>query len=269
MTARHPMSPPKISIVTISFNQGLYLDECIRSVLDQEYPNLQYVVVDPGSKDDSRDVISRYAGRGVTAILEPDQGPADGLNKGFAACDGDVFGYINADDRLCPGSLRYVAQFFGENPGVDVLTGSIRMIDKAGRPGFRGRTSDRFSLADYAAGICTIGQQATFFRRDAFIRAGGFNVGNRIAWDGELLVDMALAGCRFTRTHKTLGDFRYYAESLSGNEANRDKQHREIERLGLKISSAGHPLYSPLAARIRRIAYKLNLRRHLSYLMVR
>lgn len=263
------MFPPKISIVTISFNQGEYLDECIRSVIDQGYQNLQYVIVDPGSKDDSREIISRYAGRGVVAVLEPDQGPADGLNKGFAHCDGAIFGYINADDRLCPNSLAYAGNFFEKNPDVDVLTGSIRMIDKAGLPNLRGRTSDRFSLADYAAGICTIGQQATFFRRDAFIRAGGFNPGNRIAWDGELLVDMALAGCRFTRTHKTLGDFRYYAESLSGNEANRDKQNREIERLGLKISSAGHSVYSPLSTRIRRIAYKLNIRRHLSYLMVR
>lgn len=263
------MSEPRISIVTISFNQASYLEECIRSVLEQDYSNLQYIVVDPGSTDGSRNIIHNYKDKGIRAILEPDKGPSDGLNKGFSICDGDIYGYINADDRLYPGSLGYVADFFRQNPNVEVLTGAIRMIDKNGNPRLRSRTSDMFTLEGYIAGICTICQQATFFRRESFLKVGGFNPVNGIAWDGELLVDMALAGCSFEVRKRLLGDFRVYGESLSGNKENRKRQQQEIDRIGRKIEAAGYNLYSPLTVPIRRFLYKANLYRHLSYLFVR
>ncbi|HSN21662.1 MAG TPA: glycosyltransferase [Usitatibacter sp.] len=84
--------PPRITMVTISFNQARYLEACIGSVLAQGYPDLEYIVVDAGSTDGSRDIVARYAGRLAAAILEPDAGPADGLNKGFARATGEVFG---------------------------------------------------------------------------------------------------------------------------------------------------------------------------------
>src|SRR5262249_49587130 len=189
---------PGLSIVTISFNQALFLEECIDSVARQRVDGVEYIVVDPGSTDGSRDILARRRRDIDRAVLEPDQGPADGLNKGFAAARNDIFGYVNADDRLLPGTASFVREFFAEHTDVDVLCGAIRLIDREGRPSPRARVSDRFEVARYAAGVCTIGQQATFFRRSAFERAGGFNTANRIAWDGELMVDMALAGARFS-----------------------------------------------------------------------
>src|SRR5450432_3341584 len=94
--------PLKVSIVTISFNQAAYLEEAIRSVLDQDHPLVEYIVVDPGSTDGSRDIIERYRGRIAKVLYEPDQGPADGLNHGFAHATGDVFACLNADDLLLP-----------------------------------------------------------------------------------------------------------------------------------------------------------------------
>ena len=259
----------KISIVTISFNQAAYLDECIQSVAEQTHGELQYIVVDPGSTDGSREIIREQSEAIDLAVLEPDSGPADGLNKGFARADGEVLGYLNADDRFAPGALAIVDDYFRSHPDVDVLCGAIRLIDERGRASPRKRTSDLFNLARYAAGVCNVNQQATFFRREAFQRAGGFNPENRIAWDGELLVDMALAGCRFATIAKVLGDFRVYAESITGSGLHRQRQLEDLARLRDKIQAAGVSVYSPMRTRIKRLLYKANVRRHLGYLVVR
>lgn len=256
----------RISIVTISFNQGRFLKECMASVFSQNADDVEYIVVDPGSSDSSRAVIAGHADRIDARILEPDAGPADGLRKGFATATGEIFGYINADDRLAPGAIAFVRQFFSEHPEVDVLCGAIRIIDQQGRASRRARTSDAFNLADYAAGTCTVGQQATFFRRRAYEKASGFNAANRICWDGELLVDMALAGARFATTRKILGDFRIYPESITGSKRHMDKLLREHARIAEKIRSRGFPLYSSVQGRLRRLLYKVNVARHIRYL---
>lgn len=260
---------PKISVVTISYNQAPYLDECIRSVLDQNYPNVEYIVVDPGSVDGSRDIIHQYADRIQKIILEPDRGPADGLNKGFAHATGDIFYYLNSDDRLVPGSFTFAIDFFSKHPSVDILCGAIRNIDEHGKASPRKRTSDLFRFADYAQGISTVCQQATFFRRSAFHKAGGFNIENRVCWDGELLVDFALAGCRFETASKVLGDFRIYSSSITGSNRFREQQQREHRRMNDKMTHANVRLYSPVEGKLRRLLYKLNIRRHLRYFLVR
>jgi glycosyltransferase involved in cell wall biosynthesis len=264
------MLEPTLSIVTLSFNQGRFLRECLESVLNQGVTELEYTVVDPGSADSSRRLLESFADRIDKLILEPDEGPADGLNKAFASSTGEVLGYINADDRFAPGALAYVKRFFAARSDVDVLCGSIRIIDESGAVSPRARTPDKFDLADYAAGICTVGQQATFFRRAAFDRAGGFNIDNRSCWDGELLVDLALAEANFATTKKVLGDFRIYGTSLTGGGIFRSDRYRaDHERINAKIASSGAVLYSPLEQRIRRFAYKANMARHLGYLLAR
>lgn len=260
--------PSGISIVTISLNQGEFLEECIDSVLSQGVQGLDYVVVDPGSTDGSRHILQRFHGR-VRAILEPDEGPADGLNKGFAAAQGEIFGYVNADDRLVPGALQFICDYFSRNPRVDVVCGAVRIVDRHGRRRLRARTADQFDLARYAAGICTVGQQATFFRRRAFEGAGGFNSANCITWDGELLVDMALSGARFETVARVLGDFRIYPDSITGSNRHRDRALREHGRIADKIRSHGIRLYSPLGTVLRRAFYRADIVRHLGYLVVR
>jgi glycosyltransferase involved in cell wall biosynthesis len=258
----------RLAIVTISYNQAAYLEECIDSVVCQKSEGDEYVVVDAGSTDGSRAIIQRYAGRIDRALLEPDQGPADGLNKGFAASTGDILGYVNADDRFVPGSLTFVRRFFALNPAVDVVCGAIRIVDGSGAISLRKRTADRFDLRRYAAGICTVGQQATFFRRRVFEAAGGFNSGNRICWDGELLVDMALAGARFKTVRQVLGDFRIYGDSITGSGKFTARLYEEHSRIAAKIGASGVPLYSNRALPLRRLLYRLDLLRHLGYLLV-
>lgn len=204
----------RIATVTISYNQARFLAAAIESVLGQGYPDFDYIVVDAGSTDGSRDIIARYAGR-LTAILEPDAGPADGLNRGFARTTAQVFGYINADDMLLPGALATVAGHFAD-PDVDVICGNGMMIDADGRD-IRPIYTSRFALDTLGHGAMTFVQQASFFRAGAFARAGGFNVANRTCWDVELLVDMALAGARVRNVPERLGAFRVHGDSITGS----------------------------------------------------
>jgi glycosyltransferase involved in cell wall biosynthesis len=206
----------KISLVTISFNQAPYLEQALRSVLDQDYPDLDYIVVDPGSTDGSREIIERYRDRITQVIFERDRGPADGLNKGFAAASGTVFGYLNSDDLLLPGALSRVAHAFRKYPESDLIYGHGFVIDKAGRSLRRFR-SDRFNLRRSAYGNSIIMQQAAFWRSGPFRAVGGFNVGNRLSWDGEFWIDMARAGMRFQRVDEYWAGFRLHDQSITHN----------------------------------------------------
>lgn len=205
----------KISIVTISYNQALFLERAICSVIDQGYQNIEYIVVDPGSTDGSREIIERYRDRITKIIYEPDRGPADGLNKGFAQATGEIFGFINSDDVLEQGTLTSVAKYFLEHPNVDVVSGNSWIIDESGEIKRR-LYSDRFSLNMSAYGASVLAQQSTFFRATAFKFVGGFNVENKIAWDGELFIDMALAGFSFDLVPDFWSSFRIHQECISG-----------------------------------------------------
>jgi glycosyltransferase involved in cell wall biosynthesis len=242
----------RVGIVTISFNQAKFLQQAIDSVA----VTCPYVVVDPGSTDGSREIIERNRDRFARIIFEPDEGPADGLNKGFAACDADVYGYLNADDRFAPGALDYVAEYFMKNPQTDLLLGAIRIIDERGRPSWRGRAPDRMDARKYAAEACFAWQQATFFRRKLFERVGGFNPDNPVTWDGELTLEMVLAGARIGYTNRILGHFRIYEESLTGSDRLSAARKTQYERWSRYVPMR------PMRARLERLKYKYNIFRH-------
>src|SRR5215472_3053330 len=166
----------KIGIVTISYNQARYLAEAIESVQMADPERLEYVIVDPGSTDGSHQIIERYRRRFSRVLLERDQGPPDGLNNGFAVITADILGYLNSDDRFSPGALDFVLDYFEDHPEIDVLFGAIRIVDEHGRPHIRKRTPDPLDLRRYAYETCYFWQQATFFRRTAFHKTGGFNL---------------------------------------------------------------------------------------------
>ena len=256
----------RIGIVTISYNQASHLAEAIHSVQLADPERLEYVIVDPGSTDGSREIIERHRRRFSRVILEPDNGPPDGLNKGFAATTADVVGYLNSDDRFAPGALDYVLRYFERRPDVDVLCGAIRIIDEKGEAGIRRRTPDPIDLRRYAYETCFFWQQATFFRREAFLKTGGFNVDSKTAWDGELVVDMALAGCRFGYTNKLLGDFRIYCDSITGSGRLAKALRSDRAHMREKILRAGIPRASGLEVRVMKALYKFSLHRHWSYL---
>src|SRR5690242_3069828 len=110
---------PKISIVTPSFNQGKFIEATILSVLDQNYPNLEYIVIDGGSTDETVDIIRRYEGRITYWESEGDRGQVHAINKGIERSTGDIFGFINSDDLYLPGTFATVAQYFQDHPNAE------------------------------------------------------------------------------------------------------------------------------------------------------
>ena len=209
---------PSLSIVTISFNQRPYLTECLDSVATQLVASDDYIVVDPGSTDGSRELVKNYFDQGLIskAVLEPDSGPADGLNRGFAVAKGDILAYLNSDDLFLPGALDYVRRYFDRHPEVDVLVSPIKLVDGKGRYAWRGRAPSYLTVAGMAGECCYYVQQGTFIRSAAYGKTMGFNVKNRTCWDYELLTELALAGARIQTIMRPLAAFRIHAESITG-----------------------------------------------------
>jgi len=224
----------RISIVTISFNQGEFLEQTIRSVIDQDYEDLEYIVVDAGSTDNSPKIIEKYASRIDQVILEPDEGPADGLNKGFQHATGEVCGYLNADDLYLPGIFNKVARNFENDSHLDVICGAGFLIDRNNNRLYP-LYSDPFNLRRFAYGILMILQQSTFFKQRALQEAGGFNRENFTCWDAELILDMALQGKRFKAVNDYWSCFRFHPFSISGSGSRNDKYFQDLDRFFQRV----------------------------------
>jgi glycosyltransferase involved in cell wall biosynthesis len=174
---------PRITVVTPSFNQAPFLEETLRSVLDQNYPNLEYIIVDGGSTDGSVEIIRKYAARLAWWVSEPDRGHADALNKGFARSTGELMAWINSDDKYLPWTLSVVADVMKRLPQIEWLTSLFHLFwDQQGRavrceahPGFsrrlilRGGTLPGCGWPAWAF----IQQESTFWRRSLWEKAGG------------------------------------------------------------------------------------------------
>lgn len=154
---------PLVSIITPSFNQVQFLDETIQSVLGQDYPNIEYIIVDGGSTDGSLDVIRKYESKLTGWVSEQDTGQTDAINKGFSMATGDIFAWINSDDIYLPGAVSEAVQYLQENPHVGMMYGNAYYIDEESRPIalYPAAPTDYLGLR---RGVNTIPQQATFFR---------------------------------------------------------------------------------------------------------
>jgi glycosyltransferase involved in cell wall biosynthesis len=185
---------PTITIITPSLNQGAFIERTLRSVLDQGYDRLEYLVVDGGSTDGAVDVIKRYADRLDWWVSEPDAGQTDAINKGLRRATGDVIGYVNSDDYLLPGALDAVADAL-ERATRRWVSGACRIEDADGRleriwrpepP--RGR---RFS---WLVQPWAVPQPASFWRRELFAEHGPFREDLHYVFDTEFMLRLAYAG---------------------------------------------------------------------------
>ncbi len=182
------MDYPSISIVTPCYNHANFVGDTIKSVVSQNYPNLEYLVINDGSTDDSDSVIQQYKHDLYHYETWPGYrtGPAPAINKGFALSSGEIMGWLNSDDLLIPNSLFVVAEIFLQFPEVDWLTGVATTIDAEGRY-IRSRKYDK-NLYDYLIGDwAVIQQESTFWRRRLWDAAGGSLDENlSIAFDSDL-----------------------------------------------------------------------------------
>jgi glycosyltransferase involved in cell wall biosynthesis len=221
---------PRISVVTPSFNQGNFVEEALRSVLLQGYPNLELIVVDGGSTDGSVGTIAKYERWLTRWISERDAGPAHALNKGFKLATGEILGFLNADDFYLPGGLAKVAREFRMYPSADVVSGHGYLATSSGQLGVP-IFSDRWNLRLFEYGTCVFVQQATFFRRRTFEQVGGFNEQMRTCWDMELWGDLARAGASFHGFEEFVAAFRLHQDSITGSPGLRAQRLRDTRAI--------------------------------------
>lgn len=230
------MSKLKISIVTVSYNQGNFIEETIQSVLDQNYDNLEYIIIDGGSTDNSVEIIKKYESQLAYWVSEKDKGAGDALNKGFAKATGDYIYYLNSDDLLLPGVLQYFAELQKNNPSHDVYySHGYMLMNETGKkyPIY----SDLWSLEQFRSGVVSIIQQSTFIKKTAYEKTAGFNISNRTCWDGELIVDLALSGASFFRYKKHVALFRMHGESITGSQTVVELHKKTMARVREKIDA--------------------------------
>ena len=181
---------PKISIVTCSFNQARFLESTIRSVLQQEYEALEYLVIDGGSRDGSKEIIERYQSHLDYWVSEPDAGQTDALIKGFARATGDIQGWLCSDDLLLPGALDAVSTFFAEHPEADMVYGDALWIDAVGRA-LRAKREIPWNPFVFLFDHNYLPQPSVFWRRSVYEQAGGLDRQWNLAMDADLWLRLA------------------------------------------------------------------------------
>jgi glycosyltransferase involved in cell wall biosynthesis len=208
----------RISVVTPSFNQARFIEATIRSVLGQDYPHVEYLVMDGGSSDGSVDIIHKYADRLAYWRSGPDGGQADAIGQGFERSTGDILAWLNSDDLYLPGAFAKVARIFKLHPDAEALSGGAYCIDHEGRP-LRGpgaytrgvRASfNRFRFYEQDG----VFQPATFWRRSAYEAVGGIDRSLQFILDRDLFTRLARRR-PLARLPEPLACFRLHGECKS------------------------------------------------------
>ncbi|MFC1928522.1 glycosyltransferase family 2 protein [Chloroflexota bacterium] len=208
---------PLVSIITPVFNGIKYLEICIRSVLNQSYPHIEHIFVDGGSTDGTLEVLASYQAKHpdrLRIISEPDRGPEEAWNKGLEMANGEVLGWLGADDFYEPDAIQTVAEFFQANPDAYFVFGGYRLIDETGKI-IRTPVMKDFNLKEAINRKCDIPAHSAFYRREVIEKVGLINTSTRIS---ELDYWIRVGkNFQIHRMDKTLSNFRVHEESFSGS----------------------------------------------------
>jgi glycosyltransferase involved in cell wall biosynthesis len=202
---------PLVSVITPSFNQAAFLEETICSVIEQDYPQFEYIIIDGGSTDGSVDIIKKYANYLTGWVSERDKGQTDAINKGFARAKGEILAWLNSDDTYQPGAITQAVTCLMDHPEVGMVYGDANFIDA------NGKIIGRFPAAqtDYKRlrrGYVHITQQAAFFRADLWKRVGPLDPTFYFAMDYDLWVRLA-AQAPLLYVPRTWANFRLHGDS--------------------------------------------------------
>lgn len=239
---------PRVTIVTPSYNQASYLEQTINSVLDQCYPNLEYIIIDGGSTDGSVEIIQRYERSLSYWVSEPDRGQGHAINKGWQRATGEVIAYLNSDDVYLPGAVTASARFLFENPDTDLVYAGIRHMDENGTV-FNLVDAPAFALSRLTQS-CFIQQPTVFLRHRLYERIGPISEQLHFALDYEYW----LRSARVTtpkRLKRVTAAARYHTSAKSVAQLN-DFWREEIQVFDRLFSQATAPYDDPA---LQRIAY--------------
>lgn len=202
------MNYPKFTVVTPTYNQGQFIEKTIDSVLSQGYPNLEFIIIDGGSKDNTVEIIKKYERHLAYWVSEPDRGQSHAINKGMDKATGDYLTWLNSDDCYLPGALQKMNDLFVENPEVGMVVGIGRMINQEGKVvSYISPTPEITleSLYSWMRGGDFL-QPSSAFTRSAWELVGGINEQIHIALDVDLWLRMAKAGVNFATSDAILSE---------------------------------------------------------------
>jgi glycosyltransferase involved in cell wall biosynthesis len=214
---------PKISVVVPSFNQAKYLEQTLRSILDQQYPNLELIVIDGGSKDESPDIIRKYEQQIQFWCSEPDGGQTQGIIKGFSLATGEILCFLNSDDLFEPGALREVGEYFARHPEADAVYGNALWIDADGKA-LRPQKEIPFNRFIWLHTYNYIPGMSMFWRRTIYDRAGGLNPSFQLSFDADLWIRFSDRGT-IRHVARQWSRMRFYPEQK--NRRLREQSDRE------------------------------------------
>jgi glycosyltransferase involved in cell wall biosynthesis len=200
-----------VSVVTPSYNQAAYLEETILSVLNQDYQNIQYIVVDGGSSDGSVDILKKYAGQISDWISEKDRGQTDAINKGFALAQGEIICWLNSDDTFFPNAISQAVEYLSAHPDVGLVYGDANYIDENSAV-IGIFPAAQTSLARLKRGYVHIPQQAAFFRKSLWDQVGPLDPKFFFAMDYDLWVRLASVS-NIVYLPQTWANFRLHADA--------------------------------------------------------
>jgi GT2 family glycosyltransferase len=242
---------PVVSIVTPSYNQAEYLEETMLSVLNQNYPNIEYIVIDGGSGDGSPDIIHRYADRLAYWVSEPDRGQAHALQKGFSRASGEIMAFLNSDDVYLPGAVDTAVGALQVDPGLAMIHGDSIFVDGDGQEIGRKVGLEGDFLKYFLLQLNPISQPSAFIRWRAYDLVGGIDPTLQMTMDYDLWCRMLLRGMRAQHVPVALSRFRIH---------DRSKTKRSIvasaeERWRLLGQYLDHPELGPSLAPYRKRLY--------------
>lgn len=212
---------PKISIVTITYNSEATVEETIKSVVSQDYDNLEYLIIDGGSKDHTLDIVNKYRDKIAVVVSEPDKGISDAFNKGIARATGEIIGIINSDDFLMPGALSTISDHY--DPTVDVYSGNVMFWNQDTGDEYSSTPEISFDKLKLQYGVA---HPARFIRKDAYEKYGMYGLMFRYNMDIDLLCRFYKNGAKFIHIDKDLAKFR-----MGGTTADRVYKKKEDYRL--------------------------------------
>jgi glycosyltransferase involved in cell wall biosynthesis len=266
------MNWPKVSLVTPSYNQGQFVERTVRSVLFQDYPNLEYIFMDGGSTDGTMEAIAPYLDRFGYWRSKRDGGQAAAVHEGLEKASGDIMGYINSDDLLAPGAITKVVDYFRDHPDVDVVYSHRIFIDE------HDIISRMWILPPHSNYLMSrwdlLPQETCFWRRRVFERVGNVDVRMTFALDYDLFVRFMRAG-KFARINAFLGAFRLHKASktvslfgtvgINEVQAVRQRYHLHVNRSNAYLGIAFFLLTDRLGSLyarfpIRRLSWLLGTR---------
>jgi glycosyltransferase involved in cell wall biosynthesis len=215
---------PLISIVTANYNYGQFIEETIRSVLLQGYPNLEYIIIDGGSTDNSVEIIKKYENFLSIWVSEKDEGQSNGINKGFKKCTGEIVAFINSDDGYLPGALKFAADVLTDRTECDFVCAQTRFIDinSSATEGFEElfavELNHRMMTEE-----CHIAQPSTFFRSSVIKKIGLLSEKLNYCLDYDYWLRAFLSGCKFASSGEVISLFRLHQSSKTVGDYNKGK----------------------------------------------